>query len=411
MGLLSKPEVVECSAKDLIGEYVGQTAPKTTKQLELGLGKVLFIDEAYRLGEGPFAIEAANELVDIMTKPKFQGKLIVILAGYDEDMDRLMTVNRGLASRFSEEIFFPPLNPQQSLNLLTAGLQKKEIYLEGADDKNSKSHKDIINLLEKLTSLQSWGNARDIQTLTKTMMGKVFANLTEKSHHLVLPAIVATEVLQEMLNRRLKSEINTSQLPQKAESLLRTQTFDPIRSQAPTAATTTIQTTTPTVQEPLEEDLDSDENFDTVPRDANVSDETWAQLQLAKQAAATEAQRSAQEILEFEQAVKAVEAQRESLRRAEEANRVEADAARRRLEEERIVEARRRLAEERAQAALEAAMKREREKMQREVEARRRLRKMGVCVQGYRWVKVGGGWQCGAGGHFVSDGEIERFGG
>jgi AAA+ superfamily predicted ATPase len=51
LGLLSKPDVVECSAKDLIGEYVGQTAPKTMKQLELGLGKVLFIDEAYRLGE------------------------------------------------------------------------------------------------------------------------------------------------------------------------------------------------------------------------------------------------------------------------------------------------------------------------------------------------------------------------
>jgi hypothetical protein len=74
MGLLSKPDVVECSAKDLIGEYVGQIAPKTMKQLELGLGKVIFIDEAYRLGEGQYAIEAANELVDIMAKPKFQGK-------------------------------------------------------------------------------------------------------------------------------------------------------------------------------------------------------------------------------------------------------------------------------------------------------------------------------------------------
>jgi hypothetical protein len=155
MGLLSKPDVVECSAKDLIGEYVGQIVPKTMKQLELGLGKVIFIDEAYRLGEGQYAIEAANELVDIMTEPKFQGKLIVILAGYDEDMDKLMMVNRDLSSRFSEEIFFPPLNPQQSLDLLTAGLQKNEIYVEGAYHKESNAYKDIVELFEKLTFHQS----------------------------------------------------------------------------------------------------------------------------------------------------------------------------------------------------------------------------------------------------------------
>lgn len=155
MGLLSKPDVVECSAKDLIGEYVGQIVPKTMKQLELGLGKVIFIDEAYRLGEGQYAIKAANELVDIMTEPKFQGKLIVILAGYDEDMDKLMMVNHDLSSRFSEEIFFPPLNPQQSLDLLTAGLQKNKVYVEGAYHKESNAYKDIVELFEKLTSHQS----------------------------------------------------------------------------------------------------------------------------------------------------------------------------------------------------------------------------------------------------------------
>lgn len=75
LGFLSQVEVVECSATDLIGQYVGETGPKTIKQLERGLGKVLFIDEAYRLGEGSFAQEAINELVDTVTKPQFAGKL------------------------------------------------------------------------------------------------------------------------------------------------------------------------------------------------------------------------------------------------------------------------------------------------------------------------------------------------
>lgn len=57
--------MVECSATDLIGQYVGQTGPKTIKQLERGLGKVLFVDEAYRLSGGLFAQEAVNELVSV----------------------------------------------------------------------------------------------------------------------------------------------------------------------------------------------------------------------------------------------------------------------------------------------------------------------------------------------------------
>jgi hypothetical protein len=61
MGFLSTPEVLECSATDLVGNYVGQTGPKTQKLLEKGLGKVLFIDEAYRLAEGGFATEAMDE--------------------------------------------------------------------------------------------------------------------------------------------------------------------------------------------------------------------------------------------------------------------------------------------------------------------------------------------------------------
>jgi hypothetical protein len=97
MNLLSSAEVIESSATDLIGSYVGQTGPKL---LEKALGKVLLIDEAYRLAEGHFAKEAMDEIVDCITKPKFFQKLIIILAGYDNDINRLMATTRGLTSRF-----------------------------------------------------------------------------------------------------------------------------------------------------------------------------------------------------------------------------------------------------------------------------------------------------------------------
>ena len=114
MGILSSPDVVECSASDMVGQYVGHTGPKTQKLLEKALGKVLFIDEAYRLGEGQFAAEAVNELVDLVTKPKFLNKIVIILAGYDNDMNKLMAVNPGLSSRFPEEVRVIPYQSSQS---------------------------------------------------------------------------------------------------------------------------------------------------------------------------------------------------------------------------------------------------------------------------------------------------------
>src|SRR5215471_16271818 len=78
MGFLSSTEVIECSVSDLVGQYVGQTGPKTRQVFEKALGRVLFIDEAYRLSEGHFAKEAIDELVGTLTQEKFKSKVVVI---------------------------------------------------------------------------------------------------------------------------------------------------------------------------------------------------------------------------------------------------------------------------------------------------------------------------------------------
>lgn len=77
MGFLAEATVVECSATDIIGQYVGQTGPKVQDMFNKALGRVLFVDEAYRLAEGHFAKEAMDEIVDCMTKERFQNKLVV----------------------------------------------------------------------------------------------------------------------------------------------------------------------------------------------------------------------------------------------------------------------------------------------------------------------------------------------
>ncbi|KAK2464129.1 hypothetical protein APHAL10511_003877, partial [Amanita phalloides] len=153
MGLLSAAEVVECSASDLIGEYVGHTGPKTKKKFEEALGKVLFIDEAYRLAEGRFAQESMDEIVAILTDQKFMGKMMVILAGYDQDMNRLMNVNTGLSSRFPETINFHNIPVDRCMQLLEKELAKDKIKFPALQDTASPTYIDLGQMIAALSEL------------------------------------------------------------------------------------------------------------------------------------------------------------------------------------------------------------------------------------------------------------------
>ncbi|PQE23789.1 NFX1-type zinc finger-containing 1 protein [Rutstroemia sp. NJR-2017a BBW] len=181
MGLLSDASVIECSASNLIGKYVGHSGPKTTKVLEKALGKVLFIDEAYRLaphGETySFSSEVVAELVDLLTKPKFAGNLIVILAGYEDEMNNLLFANPGLASRFEEEMNFPALSPGDCLKVLETRLRgagiKCPVLMGQQAGQMQREYEGLLRLMTFLTATQGWGNARDVETLAKKVCREV----------------------------------------------------------------------------------------------------------------------------------------------------------------------------------------------------------------------------------------------
>ena len=83
----------------LSGEFVGQTKKKVQAKLDAARGAVLFIDEAYELGKGAYGEEAITTLVAAMTDPEY--KLVVIIAGYPQDMEQMLAKNVGLKSRYS----------------------------------------------------------------------------------------------------------------------------------------------------------------------------------------------------------------------------------------------------------------------------------------------------------------------
>jgi len=176
MGFLSSAEVIECSASDLVGQYIGHTGPKTKAVFEKALGKVLFVDEAYRLSEGRFAKEAMDEIVGLMTQERFMNKLIIILAGYEHEMNSLLSVNPGLSSRFAEEIMFQNMTSDQCLMLLDKDLCKSGINITELKDTSSAEYAEMKTIIERMSRLSSWGNARDMKTIGKRMVQRAFSN-------------------------------------------------------------------------------------------------------------------------------------------------------------------------------------------------------------------------------------------
>ncbi len=114
MGALSGGQLVEVTRADLVGQYVGHTAPLTQKAIQSAMGGVLFIDEAYSLYRGrddSFGLEAIDALVKGMEDHREE--LVVILAGYSREMEEFLTANSGLRSRFPNIIEFPDYTPEE----------------------------------------------------------------------------------------------------------------------------------------------------------------------------------------------------------------------------------------------------------------------------------------------------------
>lgn len=212
MGFLSTTEVIDCSVADLISGN-GLTGKKVQNLLERGLGKVLFIDEAYRMGQrdlsGAFisrlAQEAVGELVDAMTKEKFAGKLVIVLAGYEKDMDGLMSTNEGMRGRFTEMVF-PNMRPKDCLRLLQKKLEHRKIGILHPIASGKQSLDKVIGLFSKLSNTEAWANARDVESIAKIITRQVFMKELPEQGTLDITLEEIALVLKRLYQQRRTSQ-------------------------------------------------------------------------------------------------------------------------------------------------------------------------------------------------------------
>ncbi|CZT07317.1 related to stage V sporulation protein K [Rhynchosporium graminicola] len=403
------------------GQYVGQTGPKTLKQLEKGLGKVLFVDEAYRLGEGLFATEAINELVDLVTKPKFAGKMIIILAGYEDDMNKLLRVNEGLSSRFADEVYFPALTPADCLHLLDSKLIESRIAFPELQDPTVFNF--LHDLIEQMSKIPGWGNARDLQTLAKSMVRAVYSANQAKVAQLEIHPDIAIRCTEHMLADKLARNKSLRTRPVNLSPA--TQSSNPDQGPPPNIGTGTGSSASNSSTKAAIPDGEANDKPLSPPdtpstvspvsnnRDPGVSDETWAELEQDKRLAKLAAEKYEQEILEAKQALrlaniaqKAAEVAMIEHQRLLAKNEAAANELLKRREEARIREVEARALAERLRKTLELKIELEKSKRKMEEQVQVKLRQMGVCIMGYRWIKQAGGYRCAGGSHYVSDGQL-----
>ncbi len=164
MGLLTKGHVHQVDRVDLVGEYIGQTAPKTKDAIEKARGGVLFIDEAYSLARAnDDTKDFGREVIEILVKEMSngQGDMAVIVAGYPKEMKYFLDSNPGLKSRFKIHYHFSDYLPQDLSEIAMYSCREKEVILSH----DAKKLVDELIIEAYRNRDRTFGNARFVNDL------------------------------------------------------------------------------------------------------------------------------------------------------------------------------------------------------------------------------------------------------
>ena len=176
LGYIKQNKLTEVTAKDLIAGYVGQTSPKTFNVVNSALGGVLFIDEAYSITSGvnnraDFGSECISTLLKLMED--YRDRLIVIFAGYNEEMKKFLSANPGLTSRIGYTIEFPDYSIEELIQIFLNLLHTNNMDITKA------ALEKVKEIIEISSKNQNFGNGRFIRNIFQKILIEHSKNIEE----------------------------------------------------------------------------------------------------------------------------------------------------------------------------------------------------------------------------------------
>ena len=204
LGLLEKEEIVEVDRSDLVAKFVGQTAAKTKEKIEEALGGVLFIDEAYTLSKPGSDNDFGQEAIDTLLKEMedHRDNLMVIVAGYTDEMVDFINSNPGLKSRFKKFLHFEDYTAPQ-LSGIFYKIAEADEYTVAADAKEL-----LSQYFDKLyrTRGRAFGNGRDVRNLYQDVLTKHVVRVSKSNGS--ADDIITKEDIEAVIGTKRKSESN-----------------------------------------------------------------------------------------------------------------------------------------------------------------------------------------------------------
>lgn len=210
LGMLAKGHVVEVARADLVGEYIGHTAPKTDKLVDDALNGILFIDEAYTLKPEGVGNDFGQEAIDCLLKrmEDERERLVVIVAGYTEEMQQFIESNPGLKSRFNRYFYFKDYEPAELGEIFRRLVDKRGYKITPS------AFERVQGLLERLFEDRdrSFGNGRLVRNIFEQLVQhqanriSVLPEITEEALVTIDEADVAVVDSQHTSARRSASK-------------------------------------------------------------------------------------------------------------------------------------------------------------------------------------------------------------
>lgn len=202
LGYIKKGHLMTVTRDDLVGQYIGHTAPKTKEVLKQAMGGVLFIDEAYYLykpdNERDYGAEAIEILLQIMENQR--DNLVVIFAGYKDKMNKFYESNPGLSSRVTNHVDFPDYTPQELLEIAKLMLADQQYKFEKEADLV------LLNYAEKRMKQPHFANARSIRNAIDRARMRQANRIFGSKNKVLTKADLVTIRSEDILKSRLFSE-------------------------------------------------------------------------------------------------------------------------------------------------------------------------------------------------------------